>query len=108
MTTETNRREFEEWASDQTWLSLYGQSGDAAWEAWQAASDQLSKITEQRDRMAVLLSDIHNYAKGKKPHDYHNLLGSSDQIMAKFDAWQEIECRIEELLQTTPTQPEPK
>ena len=62
---------------------------------------------EQRDRMAVLLSDIYNYAKGKKPHDYSKLT-ESDRIIAAFDAWQEIECKIEELLQTTLTQPEPK
>ena len=43
MNTETNHREFEEWASNQTWLSLYGQSGDAAWESWQAAREQLEK-----------------------------------------------------------------
>jgi predicted nucleic acid-binding Zn-ribbon protein len=69
---------------------------------------ELTAMTEQRDRMAELLSNIYNYAKGKKPHDYHNLIGSSDQLMAKFDAWQEIECKIEELLQTTPTQTELK
>jgi hypothetical protein len=69
---------------------------------------ELHKVTEQRDKMAVLLSDIYSYAKGKKPHDYHNLLGSSNQMMAKFDAWQEIESKIEQLLQTTPTQPETK
>jgi len=38
------RREFEEWAIDQTWLSFYGQSGDAAWEAWQAARAKQSEI----------------------------------------------------------------
>jgi len=68
----------------------------------------LTKAIEQRDRMAELLSDIYNYAKGKKPHDYHHLIGSSYQLTAKFDAWQEIECKIEQLLQTTTTQPEPK
>jgi hypothetical protein len=57
---------------------------------------------------AKVLQDIYNYAKGKKPHDYHNLLSSSDQITAKFDAWQEIECKIEELLQTTPTKTQPE
>jgi hypothetical protein len=62
---------------------------------------------EQRDRMAVLLCDIHNYAKGKKPHDYSKLT-ESDRIIAAFDAWQEIESKIEELLQTTPTRTEPK
>ena len=67
------------------------------------ASDQLHKVTEQRDRMAVLLSDIYNYAKGKKPHDYSKLT-ESDRIIAAFDAWQEIESKIEELLQTTPNQ----
>jgi DNA repair exonuclease SbcCD ATPase subunit len=71
-------------------------------------NQRLVAVTEQRDRLAVLLSDIYNYAKGKKPHDYHNLPNSSDQITAKFDAWQEIESKIEELLQTTPTQTEPK
>jgi hypothetical protein len=53
--------------------------------------------------MAVLLSDIYNYAKGKKPHDYSKLT-ESDRIIAAFDAWQEIEYKIEDLLQTTPTQ----
>ena len=62
-------------------------------------------LTAQRDRMTDLMRDIHDYAKGKKPHDYHNLLGSSNQITARFDAWQEIECKIEELLRTTQTQP---
>jgi ATP-dependent protease ClpP protease subunit len=71
------------------------------------ASEQLHKVTEQRDRMAELLSDIYSYAKGKKPHDYHKLT-ESDRIIAAFDAWQEIESKIEQLLQTTPTQPEPK
>jgi len=42
MNTTESRREFEEWASNQTWLSLYGQSGDAAWEAWQAARERQS------------------------------------------------------------------
>jgi uncharacterized coiled-coil DUF342 family protein len=70
----------------------------------------LEKAREQRDELAEVLQDIYNYAKGKKPHDYHNLIGSSDQLTAKFDAWQEIESKIEELLQTTPTptQTEPK
>jgi len=68
---------------------------------------ELTAMTQQRDRMAELLSDIYNYAKGKKPHDYSKLT-ESDRIIAAFDAWQEIECKIEELLQTTltPTQPE--
>jgi hypothetical protein len=69
---------------------------------------ELTAMTAQRDELAKVLQDIYNYAKGKKPHDYHNLLSSSDQITAKFDAWQEIECKIEELLQTTPTQTKPK
>ena len=62
----------------------------------------------QQGRTIDLLSDIYNYAKGKKPHDYHNLIGSSDQLTAKFDAWQEIECKIEQLLQKTPTKHKPK
>jgi hypothetical protein len=70
-------------------------------------NQRLVAVTEQRDRLAVLLSDIYSYAKGKKPHDYHKLT-ESDRIIAAFDAWQEIECKIEELLKTTPTQTEPK
>jgi hypothetical protein len=69
------------------------------------ASEYIGELTEQRDRLAVLLSDIYNYAKGKKPHDYSKLT-ESDRIIAAFDAWQEIESKIEELLQTTPTQTE--
>jgi hypothetical protein len=77
-------------------------------ELFKLQSNTLESVAKQRERLAELLSDIYNYAKGKKPHDYHNLLGSSDQIIAKHDAWQEIESKIEELLQTTPTQPEPE
>jgi hypothetical protein len=69
---------------------------------------ELTAMTKQRDELAKVLQDIYSYAKGKKPHDYHNLLGSSNQMMAKFDAWQEIESKIEKLLQTTPTQTETK
>jgi len=54
MNKEQQRKEFEEWAMDQTWLSNYGQSGDAAWEAWQAAQKGL---TEQRDRLAEALQE---------------------------------------------------
>jgi hypothetical protein len=137
MTTEESRKEFEEWAKTQPRIreglrlirdsegNYMSDDAEIAWESWQAAqkglteqrdglrsgidyaSDQLHKVTEQRDRMAVLLSDIYNYAKGKKPHDYSKLT-ESDRIIAAFDAWQEIECKIEELLQTTPTQTEPK
>jgi len=67
---------------------------------------ELTAMTEQRDGMAVLLSDIQDYTKGVKRYDYSKLT-ESDRIITAFDAWQEIECRIEELLQTTPTQPEP-
>jgi hypothetical protein len=73
----------------------------------QSLERELTAMTKQRDGMAELLSDIYNYAKGKKPHDYSKLT-ESDRIIAAFDAWQEIECKIEELLQTTPTQPETK
>jgi len=78
------------------------------WDHAKKVQLELNIVAKQRDRLAELLSDIYNYAKGKKPHDYHKMPGSSDQLIAKFDAWQEIECKIEELLQTTPTQPEPK
>jgi predicted nucleic acid-binding Zn-ribbon protein len=62
---------------------------------------------EQRDRMAVLLSDIQDYTKGVKRYDYSKLT-LYERMQALHDDWQEIECRIEQLLQTTPTQPEPK
>jgi len=76
-------------------------------EGYESAKEELTAVTEQRDRMAESLSDIYNYAKGKKPHDYSKLT-ESDRIIAAFDAWQEIECKIEELLRTTLTQTEPK
>ena len=71
-------------------------------------NERLIAMTKQRDSLAEVLQDIYNYAKGKKPHDYHNLIESSDQLTAKFDAWQEIECKIEQLLQKTPTKHKPK
>jgi len=77
MNTDTeSRREFDEWASDQTWLNLYGQSIDSAWEAWQAAresvNDRLDAILlrlgrsqekmfdaeRQRDRLADLVKQF--------------------------------------------------
>jgi hypothetical protein len=82
---------------------LWGDAGLIA--ATMRCFDAVEKLTEQRDRMAKLLSDIHNYAKGKKQHDYYKLT-ESDRIIAAFDAWQEIESKIEQLLQTTPTQTE--
>ena len=77
------------------------------WDHAKKVQLELTAMTEQRDRMAELLSDIYNYAKGKKPHDYSKLR-ESDRIIAAFDAWQEIECKIEELLRTNSTQTEPK
>jgi CII-binding regulator of phage lambda lysogenization HflD len=71
------------------------------------ASDQLHKVTEQRNRMAVLLSDMQDYTKGVKRYGYSKLT-LYKRMEALHDDWQEIECRIEQLLQTTPTQPEPK
>jgi len=46
MKTDQNRKEFEEWLSKQTWISHYDISGDAAWEAWQAARESLNKYEE--------------------------------------------------------------
>jgi hypothetical protein len=71
------------------------------------ASDQLHKVTEQRDRMAVLLSDMQDYTKGVKRYDYSKLT-LYKRMEVLHDDWQEIECRIEQLLQTTPTQNETK
>ena len=93
-----------------TWKSLFDTMERAGAEQARRADENkliIAAVTEQRDRLAELLSDIYSYAKGKKPHDYHKLT-ESDRIIAAFDAWQEIESKIEQLLQTTPTQPNPK
>jgi len=84
MNKEQQRKEFEEWASSNTTINLdleldleldsddginhyWDISTYAAWEAWQAASDQLSKVTEQRDRLAeaVNAATILIAAKGR-------------------------------------------
>jgi len=68
MNTETNRHEFEEWARTNTSIGLdldmdvddgvehyWNHSTYAAWEAWQAAREQ---VTEQRDRLAEALQKL--------------------------------------------------
>ena len=57
MNTPTPREEFEEWLE-----TFYDNSNilsprSLAWEAWQAASEQLTAVTEQRDRLAEALKE---------------------------------------------------
>jgi Tfp pilus assembly protein PilO len=71
------------------------------------ASKYICELTEQRDRLAELLSDMQDYTKGVKRYDYSKLT-LYKRMQALHDDWQEIECKIEQLLQQTPTQTEPK
>jgi hypothetical protein len=73
MTTEANRREFEEWAK-QEGLSVdkrtegYYNCGHAvvAWEAWQAARE---RVTEQRDRLAEAVNAATTLIAAKGRHN---------------------------------------
>jgi DNA repair exonuclease SbcCD ATPase subunit len=71
-----------------------------------ATGTPLTKAIEQRDRMAVLLSDMQDYTKGVKRYDYSKLT-LYERMEALHDDWQEIECRIEQCLTNT-TQTKPK
>jgi len=68
------------------------------------ASDQLHKVTEQRDRLAEVLRNIMAYRKGEKPHDYWRL-PFEERENAAFDVWMQIENSINQALQSLDQSP---
>jgi hypothetical protein len=75
------------------------------WDHANKLETELTAMTKQRDRLAELLSDMQDYTKGVKRYDYSKLT-LYKRMQALHDDWQEIECKIEQLLQQTPTQTE--
>ena len=59
------------------------------------------RIERQRNEMAEILQDISDYTKGVRNHDYSKL-AQSERTIAAFDAWQQIEIKIEQALETKP------
>ena len=62
---------------------------------------ELLRIERQRNEMAEILQDISDYTKGVRNHDYSKL-AQSERTIAAFDAWQQIEIKIEQALETKP------
>ena len=62
---------------------------------------ELLRIERQRNEMAEILQDISDYTKGVRNHDYSKL-AQSERKIAAFDAWQQIEIKIEQALETKP------
>jgi hypothetical protein len=58
-----------------------------------ATGTPLSKMREQRDRLAEALKDVMKYRKGEEPYDYWRL-PESHRRNVQFDGWNEIENRI--------------
>ena len=71
------------------------------WDYAKKIQTDLSTMTEQRDEMAQILQDISDYTKGVRNHDYSKL-AQSERKIAAFDAWQQIEIKIEQALETKP------
>ena len=114
-TEETNRREFEEWAMSQdvsmfTFKNRKGKYADpitqAAWEAWQAAreqiteqidglrsgidyaSDQLHKVTEQRDKEREIYQKSYSAELARANHykeQRDRLAGALESIICDSD-----------------------
>lgn len=62
---------------------------------------EILKIEGQRNAMAEILQDISDYTKGLRKHDYSKL-AQCERKIAVSAAWQEIEVKIKQALETKP------